>query len=155
MPLAILNREPGDQPIPPGAPIWRTCLREVTFADDAQELARAGQDGLHLVEGEAYRLLTEAEWEYTAQAGSRAKYSWGDEISKNRANCNGCGSQWDSKRTAPTGSFAANAFGRRSGGPCGRAVARLGEVAEDIFHHDHSGIDDDAEIDGTHRQQIR
>ena len=27
------------------------------------------------------------------------------------ANCNGCGSQWDNKQTAPVGSFAANRFG--------------------------------------------
>jgi glutamyl-tRNA reductase len=59
MPLAIVNREPRDLPILPGAPIWRTCLREVAFADDAHELAGRGPDGVHLVEGDAYRLLLE------------------------------------------------------------------------------------------------
>jgi formylglycine-generating enzyme required for sulfatase activity len=61
--------------------------------------------------GKSYRLLTEAEWEYAARSGSRSEYSWGDEIGKNRANCDGCGSQWDNKQTAPVGSFQANAFG--------------------------------------------
>jgi formylglycine-generating enzyme required for sulfatase activity len=57
------------------------------------------------------RLLTEAEWEYAARAGSSTKYSWGNEIGRNRANCLDCGSQWDGKQAAPVGSFQPNAFG--------------------------------------------
>ena len=61
--------------------------------------------------GEVYRLLSESEWEYVARAGSSTAYSWGNAIGNNRANCDGCGSQWDFSQTAPVGSFEANAFG--------------------------------------------
>ena len=61
--------------------------------------------------GESYRLLSESEWEYAARAGTDTRYSWGDEIGDNRANCFNCGSQWDGRSTAPVGSFAANAWG--------------------------------------------
>jgi formylglycine-generating enzyme required for sulfatase activity len=61
--------------------------------------------------GQPYRLLTEAEWEYAARAGTTTAYYWGDEIGKGNANCIGCESQWDGRETSPVGSFKPNAFG--------------------------------------------
>ena len=74
---------------------------------DAQEYAA----WLSRETGEEYRLPSEPEWEYAARAGSATKYSWGNEIGANRANCYAdyCGDRWE--YTAPVGSFAPNAFG--------------------------------------------
>ena len=73
--------------------------------DDAQEYVGwlSGQTG------ESYRLLSESEWEYVARAGTSTAYSWGNAIGSSRANCDGCGDQWE--YTAPVGSFPPNAYG--------------------------------------------
>jgi formylglycine-generating enzyme required for sulfatase activity len=53
--------------------------------------------------GQRYRLLSEAEWEYVARAGTRTKYSWGNEFVATKA-ANG-------SETEPVGNYAPNAFG--------------------------------------------
>jgi formylglycine-generating enzyme required for sulfatase activity len=84
-----------------------------------------------------YRLLSEAEWEYAARAGTTTAYSWGDEIGKNNANCNGCGSEWDSRRTAPVGSFAPNQFGLYD------MHGNVWEWVEDCLHTNYEGAPKD------------
>ena len=49
--------------------------------------AKAYVASLSLATGKEYRLLTEAEWEYAARAGASTKFSWGDEVGHDRANC--------------------------------------------------------------------
>ena len=88
---------------------WGRGSRPVIRVSQAD--AKAYAAWLSAQTGKTYRLPSESEWEYAARAGTRMRYSWGNEIGDNRANCDGCGSEWDGEQTAPVGRFAANAFG--------------------------------------------
>jgi formylglycine-generating enzyme required for sulfatase activity len=102
---------------------------------DAQEYVAwlSGKTGRH------YRLLSEAEWEYAARAGTQTRYWWGNEVGRNHANCYGCGSRWDGRQTAPVGSFEANAFGLYD------ILGNASEWVEDCYH----GSYRDAPADGS------
>jgi len=97
--------------------------------DDAQTYVA----WLSKMTGQPYRLLTEAEWEYAARAGTTTPYYWGDEIGKGNADCNGCGSQWDAKQTSPVGSFAANQFGLYD------MAGNVFQWVQDCYHPDYNG----------------
>jgi formylglycine-generating enzyme required for sulfatase activity len=100
------NTRPGDQN-------WGRGSRPVINVDwsDAQNYVA----WLNRMTGTgSYRLLSEAEWEYAARGVTSAQaphpdYPWGNEIGRGNANCDGCGSRWDNKQTAPVGSFKDNA----------------------------------------------
>ena len=89
----------------------------------------------------SYRLLSEAEWEYAARAGSHVRYWWGNDAGQGDANCSGCGSKWDGRRAAPVGSFAPNPFGLHD------MHGNVGEWVEDCYHDRY----DDAPGDGSAR----
>ena len=113
---------------------------EVTWDDAHQYVA-----WLSKMTGEPYRLLTEAEHEYARRAGTTTAYPWGDDIGTNKANCDGCGSQWDNKQTAPVGSFAPNGFGLFD------MVGNVWEWVEDCYHDNYDGAptDGSAWIEGS------
>jgi formylglycine-generating enzyme required for sulfatase activity len=94
---------------------------------------------LSKITGKTYRLLSEAEYEYAARAGTQTAYFWGDDIGNNNANCAGCGSRWDGAQTAPVGSFAPNKFGLYD------MVGNVWEWVEDCLHEDYNG----APVDGS------
>jgi formylglycine-generating enzyme required for sulfatase activity len=100
--------------------------------------------------GRSYRLLTEAEWEYAARAGTATAYYWGDEIGKGNANCDGCGSEWDSKQTAPVGSFAANSFGLYD------MAGNVWQWVQDCYHDGYDGApgDGSAWTEGDCRRRV-
>ncbi len=87
--------------------------------------------------GHEYRLLSEAEWEYAARAGSSTRFNWGNEIENNNANCMDCGSRWDSTQTAPVGSFPANAWGLHD------MHGNVEEWVQDCWNDDYVGTPSD------------
>jgi formylglycine-generating enzyme required for sulfatase activity len=92
---------------------------------------------LSKVTGRNYRLLSEAEYEYAARGGTQTAYPWGDSVGKNNANCDGCGSQWDNRQTAPVGAFAPNKFGLYD------VVGNVLEWVEDCYHDAYAGAPTD------------
>ena len=82
------------------------------------EEARAYVEWLSNKTGKRYRLLSEAEWEYVARAGTSGPFHFGHTISTDQANYNGertygpFGRQGPYRgKTSPVGTFPANAFG--------------------------------------------
>jgi formylglycine-generating enzyme required for sulfatase activity len=106
----------------------RQPVIDVTWGDAQRYVA-----WLSKITGRRYRLLTEAEYEYAARAGSTAAYWWGDDIGQGNANCRGCGSQWDYAQTAPVGSFAPNGFGLFD------MVGNVWEWVEDCLNENYQG----------------
>ena len=100
---------------------------------------------LNKMTGGGYRLLTEAEWEYVARAGSVTAYPWGSDIAQGCSYMNGFdrttiqtkGDLYQGEavpfadcsdgyvNTAPVGSFRSNAFGVHD------MIGNLGEWVED------------------------
>ena len=103
--------------------------------------------------GKEYRLLSEAEWEYVARAGTRTSRYWGDDVSEQCSYANGRDESsaefvgwWTGAPcedgfifNAPVGTFSANAFGVFD------MLGNVWEWVEDCWHENYAG----APVDGS------
>lgn len=80
------------------------AVRNVNWSDAAEYV-----DWISKKTGKAYRLLTEAEWEYMARAGTTTSYPWGDDFGSGNAVCLSC--NVGSVMTIEVGQLAPNLFG--------------------------------------------
>jgi formylglycine-generating enzyme required for sulfatase activity len=84
--------------------------------DISWENAKAYATWLGRKTGKPYRLLSEAEWEYAARAGTTTVFAYGDTLASSQANYDGSDdgagpSDVNRQKTMPVGSFPANGFG--------------------------------------------
>lgn len=90
--------------------------------------------------GRQYRLLSKAEWEYAARAGTTTPYHTGESISTDQANFNGTwlGEPYRDE-TLPVGRFPANAFGLHD------VHGNVNEWVQDCWNENYEG----APVDGS------
>ena len=101
----VFGRLSGDSPIDSLTKRGRLPVSWVSWND-----AIAYTKWLSENTGKRYRLPSEAEWEYAARAGTKTRYSWGNNKGINLANGRAYskGGQW---KLVPVGSFPANPWG--------------------------------------------
>jgi formylglycine-generating enzyme required for sulfatase activity len=90
--------------------------------------------------GKTYRLLSEAEWEYAARAGTTTPFWWGSSISTRQGNYNGTitygggpKGEWIGE-TVAVDSFEPNMFGLY------QVHGNIGEWVEDCYHDNYKGV---------------
>ena len=83
--------------------------------------------------GQAYRLPSEAEWEYAARGGTTTTRYWGDGLGAGMVTCEGCPGRWDLRSTTPAGSFPANPFGLHD------TIGNVKEWVADCWNATHAG----------------
>ena len=95
--------------------------------------AKAYVEWLSRKTGQGYRLLSEAEWEYVARAGTETAYHFGSRISPGQANYSRSGHG----KTVPVGSYPSNAFGLHD------VHGNVWEWVEDCYNKSYRGAPSD------------
>jgi formylglycine-generating enzyme required for sulfatase activity/class 3 adenylate cyclase len=83
--------------------------------------------------GKAYRLPSEAEWEYAARGGKQTKYWWGDQFQFGMVNCKNCADVAGARQPIKVGSLKPNPFGLYDMG------GGVDQWVEDCWHKSYQG----------------
>lgn len=121
----------------------KACAFMATGKDDAPVTNVSWSDAKQFVAwlaaatGKAYRLPTEAEWEYAARGGTKTKYWWGDQFQPGNANCKDCSDVAPAEQPIKVGSFKPNPFGLFDMG------GGVDQWVEDCWHKNYQGAPTD------------
>jgi formylglycine-generating enzyme required for sulfatase activity/class 3 adenylate cyclase len=85
----------------------------------------------------AYRLPSEAEWEYAARGGTQTRYWWGDQFQPGMANCKNCTDIAAADQPVKVGSLKPNPFGLYDMG------GGVDQWVEDCWHKNYQGAPSD------------
>jgi formylglycine-generating enzyme required for sulfatase activity/class 3 adenylate cyclase len=88
----------------------------------------------------AYRLPSEAEWEYAARGGTQTKYWWGDQMQSGNAGCKDCGGDAGAEQPLKVGSLKPNPFGLYDMG------GGIDQWVEDCWHRNYQGAPTDGSV---------
>ncbi len=117
----------------------KACAFVATGKDDAPVTNVSWSDAKQYVgwladaTRKAYRLPSEAEWEYAARGGTQTKYWWGDQFQSGMANCKNCSDVAAAEQPIKAGSFKPNPFGLYDMG------GGVDQWIEDCWHKNYHG----------------
>src|SRR5713101_3863458 len=121
----------------------KACAFAATGKDDAPVTNVSWTDAKQFVAWlagatrKAYRLPSEAEWEYAARGGTQTKYWWGDQFQPGMANCKNCTDIAAAEQPIKVGSFRPNPFGLHDMG------GGVDQWVEDCWHKNYQGAPTD------------
>jgi len=90
--------------------------------------------------GMRYRLLSEAEWEYAARAGTTTSFWWGTKPGVGNAHCFDCKSDFSTSKPAKVGTYKPNAFGLYD------TAGNVYEWVHDCYHRNYQDAPNDGSV---------
>jgi formylglycine-generating enzyme required for sulfatase activity/class 3 adenylate cyclase len=120
-------------------------ITDVSWNDAKQYAAWLAQ-----VTRKAYRLPSEAEWEYAARGGTQTKYWWGDQFQSGVVNCKNCTDVAGAEQPIKVGSLKPNPFGLYDMG------GGVDQWVEDCWHKNYQGAPADGSpwLDGDCNSRV-